>query len=81
MQKTATGIGIFVVGLLLAAAAFPEKALAGRVPVAIIDRMTLLFIITTIALSVATALAFLRFPFGEAEHNARLAKLAVASEN
>jgi glycoside/pentoside/hexuronide:cation symporter, GPH family len=81
MQKTATGIGIFVVGLLLAAATFPERALAGQVPVAIIDRMTLLFIVTTIGLSIATALAFLRFPFGEAEHNARLAKLAVASEN
>lgn len=78
MQKTATGIGIFVVGLLLAAAAFPEKALAGQVPDAIIDRMTLLFILTTIGLSVVTAVVFFRFPFGEAEHNARLAKLAVA---
>jgi glycoside/pentoside/hexuronide:cation symporter, GPH family len=81
MQKTATGIGIFVVGLILAAAAFPEKAKAGQVPIAIIDRLTLLFVVATIGLSVITALAFLRFPFGETEHNARLAKLAVASEN
>ena len=81
MQKTATGIGIFVVGLLLAAAAFPEKAKAGQVPIAIIDRMTLLFVIATIGLSIITALAFLRFPFGETEHQARLAKLAVTSEN
>lgn len=81
MQKTATGIGIFVVGLLLAAAAFPEKAQVGQVPGPIIDRLTLLFVVTTIVLSIVTALAFLRFPFGEAEHNARLAKLAVASEN
>jgi len=76
MQKTATGIGIFVVGLLLAAAHFPERAQVGRVPVEIIDRLTLLFVVATIVLSVITALTFLRFPFGEAEHNARVSARA-----
>jgi glycoside/pentoside/hexuronide:cation symporter, GPH family len=81
MQKTASGLGIFLVGLLLAAAAFPEKAVGGSVPVEVLDRMTLYFVIATITLSTIAALAILRFPFGEAEHNARVAKLAVASDN
>jgi len=79
MQKTATGIGIFVTGLLLQAAEFPERAAVGAVPVAAIDRMTLYFIVTTLVLAAASALVFVRFPFGEAEHRARVAKLAVAA--
>lgn len=81
MQKTASGLGIFFVGLLLAAAEFPEKAVGGGVPVEVLDRMTLYFVIATMVLTTIAALAILRFPFGEAEHRARVAKLAVASEN
>jgi GPH family glycoside/pentoside/hexuronide:cation symporter len=81
MQKTATGFGILIAGQLLALADFPEKAVAGTVPLAAIDRYTLYFIIATLVLSAASAWACLKFPFGEAEHEARLAKLAVASEN
>jgi GPH family glycoside/pentoside/hexuronide:cation symporter len=66
---------------LLALADFPEKAVAGAVPLAAIDRYTLYFVIATLVLAAASAWACLKFPFGEAEHNARLAKLAVASEN
>ncbi len=79
MQKCASGIGIFLTGLILAAAQFPEKAVPGKVGVAALDRLTLMFIITTLILSAVSALISLRFPFGEAEHRARLAKLAVAS--
>ncbi|MFZ4747392.1 MAG: MFS transporter [Sphingomonas sp.] len=81
MQKTATGFGILIAGQLLALADFPEKAVAGAVPLAAIDRYTLYFVIATLVLAAASAWACLKFPFGEAEHNARLAKLAVASEN
>lgn len=79
MQKTATGLGIFIVGLLLAAAAFPEKASAGTVDPAILDTMTLFFVIVTMALAALSTLAFVRFPFGETEHRARLTALAVAA--
>lgn len=79
MQKCASGIGIFLTGLILAAAQFPEKAVPGQVDIAALDRLTLLFIIATLAVSAVSAAIFLRFPFGEVEHNARLAKLAVAS--
>lgn len=81
MQKTATGLGIFICGLLLQAAQFPEKAAVGQVPAAAIDAMNLYFILTTLVLGILSGIALLRFPFGEAEHKARIAKLAVASDN
>ena len=79
MQKCATGIGIFVTGLILTAAQFPERAVPGHVAQVALDRLTLLFIIVTLAISTISALIFLCFPFGEAEHAARLVTLAVAS--
>ncbi len=79
MQKTASGFGILFIGLLLSAADFPAKAVAGEVPVAVLDRMTLYFVCATMALTSIAALVVLRFPFGESEHAARVAKLAVAA--
>lgn len=78
MQKCSGGLGIFLTGLVLAAAEFPAGAQPGAVAVTIIDDYTLLFVGLTFMLSVGAALAFVRFPFGQAEHDARLAKLAVA---
>jgi len=79
MQKCSGGVGIFVTGLILAAAQFPANARPGRVPESVIDAHTAYFVVVSIALAVAAALTFLRFPFGKAEHDARLAKLAVAA--
>ena len=79
MQKCASGLGILVTGLILQAAAFPDGAVSGAVPEAVINRLTLLFILATLILSGVSALIFRSFPFGEAEHKARVAKLAVAA--
>jgi GPH family glycoside/pentoside/hexuronide:cation symporter len=79
MQKCSGGLGIFVTGLILSAAAFPAKARPGSVPEAIIDHYTTYFLAVTLMLGMAAAVTFLRFPFGRAEHEARLAKLAVAA--
>jgi glycoside/pentoside/hexuronide:cation symporter, GPH family len=82
MQKASTGLGIFIAGWILSIAQFPEKAVPGGVPVEILDRYTLLFVIVTLGLGTCAALVSLRFPFGQAEHEARVAALAVAaSEN
>ncbi len=81
MQKASTALGIGIAGQILGWAQFPAKARAGSVPVDIIDNYTLAFVIVTLLLGGLSAVAIRRFPFGEAEHNARLAKLAVASEN
>jgi glycoside/pentoside/hexuronide:cation symporter, GPH family len=80
MQKASTALGIGIAGLLLQWAQFPASALPGRVAVEVLDRYTLGFIVVTLVLGALSALAVRRFPFGEAEHRARVAKLAVASE-
>lgn len=79
MQKCATGLGIFIAGLILSVAQFPENARPGQVGDSVLDTYTLLLILVTGTLAVLAALAFTRFPFGRAEHEARLAKLAVAA--
>lgn len=76
VQKCTSGIGIFLASALLALAGFPAKAVPGRVPVAIVDRLTLIYVVTHLVLAGVAAFFFLRFPFGRAEHEARLARLA-----
>ena len=79
VQKVASGLGIFIAGTILSAANFPKNARAGAVPESVIDSYTLLLVITTLALASSATFVFLRFPFGREEHEARLAKLAVAA--
>jgi GPH family glycoside/pentoside/hexuronide:cation symporter len=76
VQKCTSGIGIFFAGMILAVAGFPAKATPGTVPVATIDRLTLIYAGLYIALACVSAYFFSRFPFGRVEHEARLARLA-----
>lgn len=76
VQKCTSGIGIFLAGLVLAAAGFPDRAVPGAVPVATIDRLTIVYILVYAVLAVSAATLFLRFPFGRAEHEARVARAA-----
>lgn len=80
VQKCTSGIGIFVAGAILGLAHFPARATPGGVPVATIDRLTLIYILIYLTLGALAALAFSRFPFGRAEHEARLARMAAAAE-
>jgi glycoside/pentoside/hexuronide:cation symporter, GPH family len=75
VQKCSSGLGIFATGLILSFSGFPDGAAPGTLPVAVIDRFTLLFCGVYIALGLAAALLYHRFPFGRAEHAARLARL------
>jgi glycoside/pentoside/hexuronide:cation symporter, GPH family len=79
IQKCASGLGIFIAGLILSVARFPENAQAGAVPESVLDSYTLLLVIANLVFAGCAALAFMRFPFGREEHEARLAKLAVAA--
>ena len=76
VQKCTSGIGIFLAGVILSLADFPAKAMPGTVPAATIDRLMLIFVVIYLALAVLAALFFARFPFGRAEHEARLARMA-----
>lgn len=79
VQKCATGLGIFISGLILSVAGFPPNARAGAVAESVLDTYTLLMVAVTLVLAALAAFTFSRFPFGKAEHDARLAKLAVAA--
>jgi glycoside/pentoside/hexuronide:cation symporter, GPH family len=78
VQKCATGIGILLVFQILGLVGFPQAAVPGRVPVAVIDGMTTYHVAVLFIMSFITAYAFTRFPFGKDAHDARLARLAAA---
>ena len=75
VQKCASGVGLLVVGLILYAVSFPAQAVAGEVPAAAIDGMTAVHVGLLFFLAGMTALIVRLFPFGEADHAARVAAL------
>lgn len=77
VQKCTSGLGILIVGQLLDLAGFPKGAKPGGVPTAVIDHITLIYASIYVALALIAAFTFTRFPFGRAEHEARLAGMAV----
>lgn len=76
VQKCTTGIGIFASGFILSGVGFPENAKPGTVPFATIDRLTIIFALLYLALGFSAAYLYRRFPFGRAEHEARIEALA-----
>lgn len=76
VQKCTSGLGIFAAGAILALAGFPAAAVPGQVPVETIDRLTLLFAASYLVLGAGAAFFYRRFPFGKAEHLARVEELA-----
>ncbi len=78
VQKCTSGLGIFGSGLILLAANFPTGAVPGTVPATTLDRLTILFVAMYLGLGFAAALLYRRFPFGKAEHVARVERLAKA---
>ena len=79
VQKCTSGLGIFIVGIILDAVSFPTGARPGAVPGAVLDDLTGLFAGIYILLGVTGAIIFTRFPFGRAEHEARIVRLATDS--
>ena len=79
VQKCTSGIGIFLAGIILTIAGFPAGAKPGSVDAATIDRLTIVFASTYLLLALIGVFFFSRFPFGRAEHEARLARLAGAA--
>ena len=77
VQKLVGGLGIFVAGQILAFARFPDGAKPGQVAIAAIDRLTIVFVVLELLFYGLAALCYARFPFGRAEHDARLARALI----
>ncbi|OYY69686.1 MFS transporter [Sphingomonas sp. 28-63-12] len=80
VQKMVGGLGIFMAGTILSIAQFPASAKPGQVPLATVDRLTLIFIILLLLFYGLAAFTYSRFPFGRAEHQARLARMGAGGE-
>jgi GPH family glycoside/pentoside/hexuronide:cation symporter len=80
VQKCCSGLGIWATGLLLDLVAFPAAAKPGQVPVDAVDRLTILFSVLYAVLAFAAAALYRAFPFGKAEHEARVARLAASGK-
>ncbi len=75
VQKFVGGLGSFMAGQILAIADFPAAAKVETLPIATIDRLTLVFALALLLFYGLSALAYRAFPFGRVEHEARLARM------
>ncbi len=76
VQKCCSGFGIFATGVILWIVGFPEAAVQGSVPIPTIDRLTVIFASLYLGLGFLAAFLYSRFPFGKAEHLARIEALS-----
>lgn len=75
MQKCATGIGIFVAGLILSLAAFPANAKPGEVGSDVLGNLALGYALAILIIGTLGLIVMRRFPISRADHEARLALL------
>jgi GPH family glycoside/pentoside/hexuronide:cation symporter len=77
MQKCVSGLGVFLVGAILAIVQFPAKATPGNVPANTLQNLIITYSGLLVGLSLLAALVTSRFPLGgKAEHDQRVARLA-----
>ena len=79
MQKCATGIGIFVAGLILSLAAFPANAKPGEVGADVLGNLALGYALAVLIIGTLGLIVMRRFPISRADHEARLAILSDAA--
>ncbi len=79
MQKCATGIGIFVAGLILSFAAFPANAKPGEVGGDVLGNLALGYALAILIIGTLGLIVMRRFPISRADHEARLALLGDAA--
>lgn len=79
MQKCATGIGIFVSGLIVSLSGLPEKAVPGQVDGTVLDILVIGYCGTVAVLAILSAITFARFPISRADHEERVRLLAQTS--
>lgn len=79
VQKSATGMGIFLSGQIVGLAGLPANAVPGKVGAGVLDTMILLYLAASFVLTCISAAFLARFPITREEHEARVAKLAAAA--
>lgn len=79
MQKCATGVGIFIAGLILSFAAFPAAAQPGEISNAILGNLALGYMIAVLVIGILGLIVMRRFPISRADHEARIAILGDAA--
>lgn len=77
-KKMVSGLGVFVAGLLLTAAQFPQGAKPGEVDPEVIRSMAALYLPTVIILYLAAIATLLAFRLDRTSHQENLRKLAAA---
>ena len=80
-QKCATGIGIFLAGMIVSLSGFPAKARPGEVSPVVLDHFALYFVVLLAVISVAATAMISRYPITRADHDRRIAKLSGAIEH
>ena len=80
-QKCATGIGIFLAGMIVSLSGFPAKARPGEVSPLVLDHFALYFVVVLAVISLAATAMISRYPITRADHDRRIAKLSGAIEH
>ena len=75
-QKCATGLGLFLTGLIVSLAGIPARAVPGQVDAAVLDNFTLAYLALMVCIAIASISFLSRFPITRADHHARLQLLA-----
>ena len=81
VQKCTSGLGIAAAGAILALAGLQEKIYPATVSQDKVNHLVLMFVMIYATLGSVAAFLFTRFPFGRAEHEARLSRMAAAAQN
>jgi GPH family glycoside/pentoside/hexuronide:cation symporter len=81
IQKCATGMGIFLAGVMVDLAGIPSNAKPGEVATSVLDNFTLLYIGASVVLALFSAYWLGKFPINRADHEARLTAMEAAAAN
>lgn len=77
--KCASGLGIFLTGLIITAVGFPTGAQPGAVPLTVLNHLALAYSGVTLLLGAASALILWQYPISQQNHEDRVATLAAAA--
>jgi GPH family glycoside/pentoside/hexuronide:cation symporter len=80
-QKCAVGIGTFFAGMILTFSAFPEKAIAGQIDIAILNNFALFYMLALLTIGIIGISILRHFPISRESHNERLRALNTAAES